>query len=245
MWAASFTCWSLAEVSAAVWSDTGAIQRLHRCFTNAQLPVPDSLLYLVSQSQTCRRVQETAVTLAELNQYLLLCASRNRMSTASALQHNRNRPLVWRLSQNNQTKKKYNNNWGCRNCQTLTGSLTWSLKIYPDCTLGYKAIISEADRPELEHAKNIWEKKKREKYKRRVAGGHKTREQEPVSITKAGIQQQVSGTKSRTAPGPDVSPVCRLKKHCLITWQDKQGADCGGSTQGYTCAAPRTPRQMG
>lgn len=45
-----------------------------------------------------------------------------------------------------------------------------------------------------------------------MAGGHKTREQEPVSITKADIQQQVSGTKSRTAPGPDVSPVCSLKK---------------------------------
>lgn len=98
--------------------------------------------------------------------------------------------------------------------ETARGSQvwSWSLKIYPDCTLGYKAIISEADRPELEHSKNIWEKKKREKYKRRVAGGHKTREQEPVSITKADIQQQVSGTKSRTAPGPDVSPVCSLKK---------------------------------
>lgn len=86
---------------------------------------------------------------------------------------------------------------------------------------------------------------KREKYKHQVADGHKTREQDPVSITKADIQRHVSGTKNWTSPGPDVSPVCRLKKLTALldhlTGQIR--ADCEGSAQGYTCAAPRALTQ--
>lgn len=76
-----------------------------------------------------------------------------------------------------------------------------------------------------------------------MAGGHKTREQEPVSITKADIQQQVSGMKSRTAPGPDVSPVCRLKK--LTALLDHLTGQTGGwlwriHTKVHMCCSKNT-----